>query len=78
MHGQSISNLPYFKICIYICITYEATVYYITDSNSIAVMHQPNNQVKSVKNEKNSVLYSSPVNGDTCVFVQSNIHTFPF
>ena len=42
---MKISNM---KKAIY-GITYAAAVYYITDSNSIAVMHQPNNhQVKPV------------------------------
>ena len=51
---------------MYVCITYVTTVYYITDTNNIAVMHQPNNhEVKVHKDEKNSVQYSSPVNGDT-------------
>ena len=60
---------------MYVCITYVTTVYHITDSNNIAVMHQPNNhQVKVHKMKKFSpVFQSSPVNGDTLLTYKATI-----
>ena len=60
---------------MYVCITYVTTVYHITDSNNIAVMHQPNNhQVKVHKMKK----FSPVAIVQSSIPVQSSEWRHPF